>query len=381
MKILTYSPKVEVYVATTEKDGSAKYYDLTRDVTSVTVVRTVDEASRFTVHLQNKNSKYNNIFTPMDRVVIYAVGAPQNGENRRYVLLAGYIKKADRHKLYNDDFIIEGRDTIYRLQELFWDPQLVESQSLLRDTEFINKQDTGAASVLTKLLVKVGGMNAEDVLVGKIPSDIIDFAFELYQAKREANELAASMIEDFHTILKEKGKQINVASAGAADFSGSDAVEQVWNFCISQGFSKEAAAATIGNVMQECGGNPGLCQGGGGPGRGLFQWEIGSDRFARLEQIASSMGTTWEDVKAQLTLFQEELPGEFQKYTGHGEYWKPPYTKYGTWWKDKVTFDEWKRWTDIPKATECLERVYMRPSMPMREKRIQYAQAAYAKYA
>ena len=371
MKILTYSPSREAYAAVTG-NGDVAYYDLSSDITRATISRKSDTASSFTLHLLNKNGKYNDVFSPMDRVKIYLT------KSKRHAVLSGYIKSAPKFNLYRSELSITGYDTIYRLQELFWDPQLIASQQQLGYSTTI-----GWEGVIMNLLVNVAGYDPTTVKIGSIPSEVIDWAHELYAAKQTDIEQARNMVNEFYEVLRTSGPKFATGGAsssggGAADFTGSTSTEKVWNFCISQGFSQEAAAATIGNAMQESSCDPACMQSGGGPGRGIFQWEIGSGRFDRLVEIATSMGKEWSDIEAQLTLFQEEAEGCFQAYTGK-TYTYPNGTV--TWWPSKVSYSEWKSWTDIPKATECLERVYMRPSVPNRPRRIQLAQEAYAEYA
>ena len=371
MKILSYSPSIEVYVAVTG-DGGVSYYDVSPDVTRATVTLGADMAGRFAIHLQNRNGKYDDVFTPMDRVRIYLT------KTERHAVLVGYIKSAPKFSLYRSEVTIQGRDTISRLQDLFWDPALYPSRRLLGYGGAAGSWDEGMAN----LLVRAAGYPPDMVRIGKIPQKVVDWAYGLYAAQQSEADQIRSMADEFHEMLSTTGPKLageaSGATSGAADFTGASAAEKVWNFCISQGFSQQAAAATIGNAMQESSCDPGCMQSGGGPGRGLFQWEIGSDRYRRLEEIASSMGKEWSDIEPQLTLFQEEAEGCFRSYTGK-TYTYPNGTV--TWWPEKVGYSEWKTWTDIPKATECLERVYMRPSVPNRPRRISLAQQAYDAYA
>ena len=71
MRVLSYSPNIEAYVAVRTKDGYA-YYDISQDIVSCSVSRAENEASTFNIRLQNVGGKYNNLFTPMDRITIYA---------------------------------------------------------------------------------------------------------------------------------------------------------------------------------------------------------------------------------------------------------------------------------------------------------------------
>lgn len=371
---MSYNPSVEAHIATDDK-----VYDVSDDVTSASVIRKVDAPSSFSITLQNKGWKYNGLFQPMDRATILM---SKDGSPIRQI--TGYVTSADRFDLYGHSLKLSGKCSMYRLQQLYWDPGLVESQMALYTSGFASGQfDAGYGATIMRLLSSVAGMDPSSVLIDSVlPQGVVDWARSLYQAKLEDLQIAKDMSQEFFKVLRESGPQATSGSSdgggsGTADFSGSTAAEQMWNFGISQGFSKEACAAMIGNAMQESSCNP-SCHQLGGPGRGLFQWEIGSDRFAKLCSIASGMGKTWESVEAQLTMFQQEAEGCFKSYTGK-TYTYSNGTE--TWWPAKVSYSEWKTWTDIEKATDCLERVYMRPSQPMRENRRKYARQAYDKYA
>ena len=94
------------------------------------------------------------------------------------------------------------------------------------------------------------------------------------------------------------------------NFDGSTNEEICWNFFRSQGFSPAATAGILGNFYQESHFDPAVYQIGGGPGRGLAQWESssgGSGRFDHLLTFANSKGTSWKDLKTQLQFVMYEL--------------------------------------------------------------------------
>jgi cell wall-associated NlpC family hydrolase len=77
------------------------------------------------------------------------------------------------------------------------------------------------------------------------------------------------------------GSAVAATDTGSGSGSGSGSVslgagnsngQKVFNTLISQGFTREAAAGVIGNLMQESSIDPNSHQGGGGPGRGIMQW-------------------------------------------------------------------------------------------------------------
>ena len=205
MKILTYSPSIEAYAAVTG-NGDVAYYDLSSDITRATISRKSDTASSFTLHLLNKNGKYNDVFSPMDRVKIYLT------KSKRHAVLSGYIKSAPKFNLYRSELSITGYDTIYRLQELFWDPQLIASQQQLGYSTTI-----GWEGVIMNLLANVAGYDPTTVKIGSIPSEVIDWAHELYAAKQTDIEQARNMVNEFYEVLRTSGPKF---ATGGASSSG-----------------------------------------------------------------------------------------------------------------------------------------------------------------
>lgn len=93
--------------------------------------------------------------------------------------------------------------------------------------------------------------------------------------------------------------------------TGSSNEEKCWNFFISQGFSEAATAGVMGNIYVESHFDPSIKQIGGGPGRGLCQWEEsysgGSGRYNSLVAYANSKGTNWDDLQTQLEFVIKEI--------------------------------------------------------------------------
>ncbi|MDN5725521.1 MAG: phage tail tip lysozyme [Propionibacteriales bacterium] len=84
--------------------------------------------------------------------------------------------------------------------------------------------------------------------------------------------------------------------------------ETAWNFFRGKGLSEAQTAGLIGNFIVESGAdpiNPAAKQFGGGPGRGIAQWE-GSRRTA-LESYAASRGLAWSNLGLQLDFVWREF--------------------------------------------------------------------------
>lgn len=116
----------------------------------------------------------------------------------------------------------------------------------------------------------------------------------------------------------EKGEaSANEGGAGAlaSMTSGSNNEEKTWNFFAEKGFTNAGAAGIMGNLEQESGIDPTKKQYGGGPGRGLCQWEKGA-RWDTLVAWAKEQGRDEWDINTQLDFMWKELttPGDYSKY-------------------------------------------------------------------
>ena len=221
MRILSYSPSVEAYVAVTGRDGEVEYYDVSPDIISCSINRNEGSAATFSIRLQNKGNKYTNRFTPMARVTIYAT---KRGE--RFQMLTGYIQTVTKFTLYPQDFSMSGSCSIYKLQKTYWDPSLDASYKLLANADelSISKNWTDYSSMIYKLVCVVGGMPS-NIIVGSVPQDIIDWAKELYAAKQTDADDMRSRIDAFYDMLSNTNQGVIGSATAGGGQAGSQAVE------------------------------------------------------------------------------------------------------------------------------------------------------------
>ena len=95
---------------------------------------------------------------------------------------------------------------------------------------------------------------------------------------------------------------------GDSDFTGNTNAEIAWNYFKSKGLNDYAAAGILGNLQAESGIDPAKAQSGGGPGRGIAQWEVGG-RYGALVSFAAARGTEWSNLESQLEFIWYELNG------------------------------------------------------------------------
>lgn len=92
---------------------------------------------------------------------------------------------------------------------------------------------------------------------------------------------------------------------------GNDNEEKAFNYFVQKGLTKEQSAGIVGNLSWESAGvNPKSNQHGGGPGRGIAQWEVGgrwdTDKTNVLD-FAAKQGRDPYDLGLQLDFLWEEL--------------------------------------------------------------------------
>ena len=134
--------------------------------------------------------------------------------------------------------------------------------------------------------------------------------------------------------------------------SEDDNAAKIFNFFKSKGFTNEQSAGWVGNLKHESGLDPTRYQEGGGPGRGLAQWEVGG-RFEELKKFAATQGKSWKDLQVQLDFIWKELQTT-----------------------EKEAYDLIKRATSVVSATKLISREYERPNpdYASNDKRLAYAQ-------
>ena len=132
-----------------------------------------------------------------------------------------------------------------------------------------------------------------------------------------------------------------------------------WDFFIRKGFTKAQTAGLIGNFVVESGSdpiNPAAVQYGGGPGRGLAQWE--GSRRTDLYNYAASQGKTWSNLQLQLDFIWHELTG-----------------------KERSAYTRIKATTTISSAAVTVRQYYERPSVHADQARINAANSIHSRYS
>lgn len=144
--------------------------------------------------------------------------------------------------------------------------------------------------------------------------------------------------------------------SGSPTLTGNSNAEKVFRYLVDkEGFTPEAAAGIIGNLMQESGVNPKSRQLGGGPGRGIMQWTE-SERWASLSAWANSSGKDPWALETQVEWMIKEM-------------------------KSYGTYNRIKGVTSYKKAVEIFEKEMERAGVPNYPRRYQFAADALASFS
>jgi hypothetical protein len=145
---------------------------------------------------------------------------------------------------------------------------------------------------------------------------------------------------------------------GTGALTGNTNAEKVFNFLKGAGFTDQAAAGVIGNLMQESGVNPKSKQLGGGPGRGIMQWGTGAGSGGRWDALVAWASGSGKDPWA-LDTQVEWMMKEMRSYG---------------------TINRIKGVTDIKKAVQIFEQEMEKAGVPNYPRRYQYAADALASF-
>jgi len=131
--------------------------------------------------------------------------------------------------------------------------------------------------------------------------------------------------------------------------------EYIINKLVTGGLTKTAAIGVVANLKAESNLDPGIKQLGGGPGRGLAQWEKGG-RYdtdpINLNKFAAKKGTNWADLDTQIDFILYEMDK-------HPEY--------------KKVKEQLNKTDSVEKATLIFLKKYEKAGTPHTDKRLKYA--------
>jgi hypothetical protein len=164
---LVYSPSIEIHIETINGDT----IDVSDDVVRADLaLRTDPGFSSLDFEVQNAVRKYDGLFTPMDKVVVYMTRV------KRLLVFSGYLDKVPIFQSVPGTVALSASSTMKRLQNFLWDPNLQGSLNLLRPNPAnVSTLDGGVAEMVQKILTDVVGWPLSAVHIGNVPSEWFNF--------------------------------------------------------------------------------------------------------------------------------------------------------------------------------------------------------------
>ena len=206
-----------------------------------------------------------------------------------------------------------------------------------------------------------GEVNAEMFMKGEDLTNVIAKSVEESVSKR-ADEVLKNLQMQLSLKEIDRGKEpgedggATDEPSGSPTLTGNTNAEKVFRYLVDkEGFTPEAAAGVIGNLMQESGVNPKSRQLGGGPGRGIMQWTE-TERWASLSAWAKNSGKDPWALETQVEWMVKEM-------------------------KDYGTYNRIKGVTSYKKAVEIFEREMERAGIPNYPRRYKFAADALASFS
>jgi len=214
--------------------------------------------------------------------------------------------------------------------------------------------DEGVKEVLMALL-SLGALKYEADYVTKMLNKRTEPVQEIIQAVKTADEKLHDV--KFDQVAKQVINKLTHTQPVLVkpNLTKSNTPFYIYTKLIDGGLTPTAAAGIVANIKAESEFNPKLEQEGGGPGRGLVQWEKGgrfNDDPINLVDYAAKRGKKWTDLNTQIDFILYELHN-------HPEF--------------KRVLTNLNNAKTAKQATLIFLQQYEKAGKPHTEKRVQYA--------
>lgn len=266
MSTFVYSPGVKVYI---DSYKLGAIVDVSDSLTGCGMQRRGDGVSQFQFALSNPLRKYDNVFTPNDRLVVVM---------KRLTwmrTLTGYLNQVPVFSSWPRDVNLSASCSLKRLQYFFWDPAMAASQELVRNSLRLQSDGTapdgGIKQAVINLLEEVvdwsGAQVAHDkrlagtkVHIGGIPANWFDFAAKIAKSVAENVEqeaiLAAQMLASLGAGASLSGQPLTGTGEVPVGTGGLTSTQAGWakkvlDVVFGAGGSQRDAEVAIGCCLQE----------------------------------------------------------------------------------------------------------------------------------
>jgi cell wall-associated NlpC family hydrolase len=274
MGSLIYAPQVAVYIRT----ASGITYDISDDVIRGRVERRSDGVSTAALTIQNSRRKYDEVFTPNDRIIVLM---------KRLAwmrVFTGYLNRVPLVSIWPTEVELTASCTLKRMQYWYWDPmtqatQTMISQAFAAASGNASTSDGGAGAAALAIMNNVMGWPPSKAHIGAIPTRWLDIAYKIAQQVQSSEADSDRLAAQFYSNLSAGGIVAGVPNGPSISgvlkgsygpFSGDQLrnAEIVYSAGVSKGASQSditvalmvsmAAANLKNSILPDTGGYLGL---------------------------------------------------------------------------------------------------------------------------
>lgn len=265
MPSFIYAPQIKVYIETGGNllgpTKSAQTLDVSDDLVRGRITRRVDGVSDASFTLLNPRRKYDQVFTPNDRITVLM-------KRVTWVrVFTGYLNKVPLMTGWPRDVEITASCSLKRLQYWYWDPESAYTQQMIMNALSAasgtgKTSDGGMTNVVLTILKDVIGWPESKVHIAKIPDDWFKTAYKIAEAVNKSAKESDDLAQQFFQSLGgagsvgDTGGETDTSSLGG-EYGGYNSAEQkknaviIYNTGRSMGADRRDQIAAIMTAMQE----------------------------------------------------------------------------------------------------------------------------------
>jgi cell wall-associated NlpC family hydrolase len=267
MSTFIYNPSIKILIETGGNLLNPKIkrqvLDVSDDIVRGQLTRRVDGVSDLRFTLLNARRKYDQVFTPNDRITVLM---------KRVTWLrvfTGYLNSVPLMTGWPRDVELTASCSLKRLQYWYWDPESAYTQQMimnaLKGARGTGKNtDGGMTNVVLSVMKEVVGWPESKVHIAKIPDDWFKTAYKIAQAVDKSAQESDDLAQQFFQSLGGAGTvggsggQTDTSSLGG-QYGGYNSAEQkanavkIYNAGREMGATQSDQIVAIMTAMQESG--------------------------------------------------------------------------------------------------------------------------------
>lgn len=268
MSSFIYAPMIKVYIQSggniLNPSIKPQTLDVSDDLVRGTLTRRVDGVSDFKFTLLNPRRKYDQVFTPNDRITVLM-------KRVTWVrVFTGYLNQVPLMTAWPRNVDLTASCSLKRLQYWYWDPESAYTRQMVTNALSAaagsgSNTDGGMTNVVLSTLKEVVGWPESKVHIAKIPEDWFKTAYKIAESVDKSAKESDDLAQQFFSSLGGAGV-VGGTAGGETDttslngkYGGYDSKEQksnavkIYNAGRSMGADKRDQIAAIMTAMQESG--------------------------------------------------------------------------------------------------------------------------------